>query len=216
MKESLLRTMVKYIGAGLWSLFLSGLFTLLPLALTLAIFSLAFRILKEWLEPLQHILPQAIADIPHSEIILGIFFVLLIGAILRFFILRTIVHALEETIVQIPLIRPIYSGIKQLVQAFSPQDNVSFKNVVLIEFPRKGAYSIGLVTSQAPATLSPDTSKKFICVFVPTTPNPTTGFFMMVPETDVQAIDLTRQEAMALIISGGIIQPQRFENQNSI
>ncbi len=205
----------KRIASGFWSLFISGLLTLLPLALTLAIFSITFRILKEWLEPIHRVMPTVIAQIPHSEIILGILFVLLIGTILRFFILRTILHALERVIVRIPLIRPIYSGIKQLVQAFSPQDNFSFKNVVLIEFPRKGAYSIGLVTSQAPATIAPDTQQKFICVFVPTTPNPTTGFFIMVPESDVITVDLTRQEAMALIISGGIIQPERFKSEHS-
>src|SRR5581483_1390725 len=197
----------KRIARNLWSLFLNGLFTLLPLTITIAFFSFSLGLLKSWLAPIHYMLPAPLAKIPHSEIILGVIFVLLMGMILRFFILQTLLSATEYIIVRIPLIRPVYTGIKQLVQAFSPQDTLSFKKVVLIEFPRKGAYSIGLVTSQAPQELVPGSSQEFVCVFVPTTPNPTTGFFMLVAADEVKVVDLTRQEAMALIISGGIIQP---------
>jgi uncharacterized membrane protein len=205
-----LRTQLKKICATITSLFLNGLFTILPLTLTIAIFSFSLRLLKDWLAPIARHLPTCLLQIPHSEIILGILFILLVGTILKFFILRSLIHWFESLIFKLPLIRPVYSGIKQLVHAFSPQDTMSFKKVVLIEFPRKGVYSIGFVTSEVPQQLSPSTTQGFICVFVPTTPNPTTGFFMFVPTTDITVIDLTRQEAMALIISGGIIQPERF------
>jgi uncharacterized membrane protein len=210
MKKSESTSLLKKIAGNIWSLFLNGLFTILPLTITIAIFGFSFRLVKEWLYPVQRMLPTPIANIPHSEIILGILFILLVGTISKFFILRTLLHSVEGLIFKVPLIRPIYSGIKQLVHAFSPQDTMSFKKVVLIEFPRKNTYSIGFVTSEVPPQLSPEQTQPFYCVFVPTTPNPTTGYFIFLPVNEVKAIDLSRQEAMALIISGGIIQPERF------
>ena len=106
--------------------------------------------------------------------------------------------------------RPIYGGIKQLVQAFNPHDNVSFKHVVLVEFPRKGIYSMGFMTSEMPAELTPDQATTYYNIFVPTTPNPTSGFFLVAAKENVHIVNISRQEAMALIISGGTIQPERF------
>src|SRR5205814_2238520 len=90
---------------------------------------------------------------------------------------------------------------------FSPQDTSSFKDVAMIEFPRKGVYSLGFISIEAPVALSPDPAKKHFCVFIPTTPNPTTGFFIYAPAEEIREIPLSRQDAMALIISGGIVQP---------
>ncbi len=208
--EQTLRSRIRTIIGKLSTLFISGLLTILPVTLTIAVFSFSFHLLKSWLSPLHRIIPDFLLRIPHAEIILGILFVLFVGAVLKVFVLRSVIHGFEALIARLPLIRPVYIGIKQLVHAFSPQDTMSFKQVVLIEFPRKGAYSIGFVTSEVPLQLSPQNAPGFYCVFVPTTPNPTTGFFMFVPQIEVTVIDLTRQEAMALIISGGIIQPERF------
>lgn len=197
-----------------WSTFLNGLFTLLPLTLTIALFTFSFRLVKSWLAPVQNVLEHTpLKHIPHSEIILIVAFVLLIGTILRVFILRSVIHALEDVIIRIPLIRPVYSGIKQLVQAFTfKEDKASFKQVVCIEFPRKGMYSIGFLTGEMPTDLTPTPSERFFNIFVPTTPNPTTGYFIIVSEKDVTPINLTRQEAMALIISGGIILPEQYRS----
>src|SRR5262249_46797328 len=103
-----------------------------------------------------------------------------------------------------------YIGIKQLVQAFNPHDKQSFKQVVLIEFPRPGIYSIGFITSDVNPEISPHSDRRYYNVFVPTTPNPTTGFFFMVAQECVTIINISPKEAMALIISGGIIQPEQF------
>ncbi len=196
---------------SLRSFFLSGLLFILPFTLTIALFRFSFRLIKGWLEPIHNILPETLACIPHLEIILVVFFIILVGILLRAFILRPLITIVESIIFKIPLVRPVYSGLRQLVRAFSPQDTISFKQVVLIEFPRKGVYSVGFVTSEVPEQLKPHGDpKKYYCVFKPTTPNPTTGFFMFVPEDEVVIADLSHQEAMALIISGGIIQPDRF------
>ena len=119
-------------------------------------------------------------------------------------------YQFEEILFKVPLVRPIYSGIKQLIHAFSIQDKITFKKVVLVEFPRTGIYSLGFLTSELPVSIAPTTETKFYNVFIPTTPNPTSGYFIILSEKDFKEVDLTRQEAMAMIISGGIIQPERL------
>jgi uncharacterized membrane protein len=204
-----LKITIKYLLHSLWSLFLNGLFTLLPLTITVAIFIFSFRIIAAWLEPINALAPRWF---PYSEIVLVILFILLTGFILRSLILRSIIHSAEKLFSKLPLIRPIYTGIKQLVHAFSPQEpgTSSFKKIVILEFPLKEIYSIGFLTGEVALEINPAVGKRFFNVFIPTTPNPTSGFFVMVPEDKISVIDLTQQEAMALIISGGIIQPERF------
>ncbi len=204
---SKIKSVISHITELLWSLFINGLLTLLPLTLTIAIFSLTFRLLKTWLEPVSAIRPEFLAWIPHVEIILTFVIIFAFGAILRFFILKQLVNAVESIFFRIPLIRPVYAGIKQLVSAFNPNNQLSFKKIVLIEFPRKGLYSIGFLTSELAPELAPEKDIKYFNIFIPTTPNPTSGYFVILPESDVSITRLNRQEAMAMIISGGIIQP---------
>lgn len=198
------------------SLFLNGLFTILPIIVTISIFTTSFRILKSWLEPIDKFKPAFLEAIPHSEIILAIVLIFFLGAILKFFVLRSLVQSAESLLFKTPLVRPVYSGIKQLIQAFNIQEKLTFKKVVVLEFPRKGIYSLGFLTSQMPQEIAPEQEQRFFNVFVPTTPNPTSGYFVMLPESDISITNLTQQEAMALIISGGIIQPERFvHNKNN-
>ena len=202
-------TIMRFFRAA-WSLFLTGLFTILPIVLTIVIFNFTFNQIKKWLAPLQRLDLPYLKAIPHYEIFLALAIILAIGAILQIFFLRTLINYLESFILRIPLVRPIYGGIKQLVNAFSSQDKVTFKQVVMLEFPLEGVYSIGFLSGEMPPSLTPHTNIKYFNVFVPTTPNPTTGFFIIVPENKIQITQLNRQEAMALIISGGIICPDRF------
>ena len=196
----------------LWSLFLSGLITLLPIALTIVIFAVAFHLVGNWIEPLQQFRPEFLKVVPYSEFLVIIAVVIFFGIIVRILVLRSIINSAESIIGKIPLIRPVYTGIKQLVRAFGMQDKISFKKVVLIEFPRKGMYSLGFLTSQLSPQLTPNKEEKFFSIFVPTTPNPTSGYFVALPEKDITVVDLSHQEAMALIISGGIIQPDRYKD----
>lgn len=203
---NILKTTMKYIK----SLFINGLIFLLPITITFALFSFFFNLIKSWLIPLRKLDIPVLEAIPHHEILLIIGFIFLVGALLRFFILKPLVQFIEDILSRIPLIRVVYSGVKQLVHAFTSHDQLSFKKVVVIEFPIKGAYSIGFLTSQVPHQISPKTDEVFVNIYIPTTPNPTTGFFVMVPEGEYTETDLTRQEATALIISGGILQPERY------
>jgi len=196
----------------LWSLFLNGLITLLPLTITVVIFHFTFKVMQSWLEPLQEFRPNFLKMIPYSELLIIIAVIMFVGIILRILFLRSIIHSVEGIIGKIPLVRPIYLGIRQLVRAFGVQDKRSFKKVVLIEFPRPGMYSLGFLTSTFAKQLAPNKEQTFYSIFVPTTPNPTSGYFIVLEEKDVQVVDLSHQEAMALIISGGIIQPERFKD----
>jgi|SRR5438477_3513495 len=191
----------------IWTLFLSGLIALLPLTLTIALFTLTFRLVQSWLEPLRQFNVPFLGTTPYSEFIIAILIIFAAGMLYNIFILRPIVHALENLLFKLPLVRPVYSGIKKLVEAFGPQDKVSFSRVVMVEFPRTGLYSIGFLANELDASLSPDTSKKYCNIFIPTTPNPTSGFLIIVPEEQVVSLSITRQEAMTMIMSGGIIQP---------
>lgn len=198
---------LKNIIDTLTSLFLTGLFGILPVTLTIAVFTLTLRMLQSWLEPLKRFGLPFIGTVPYSEVILAIAIIFIAGALYNTFILRPLIHAIENLFFKIPLIRPVYSGIKKLVEAFSFQDKVSFSKVVMTEFPRPGVYSIGFLANEIDEKISPDKSKKHYSIFIPTTPNPTSGFLIILPEDQITIINITRQEAMAMIISGGIIQP---------
>jgi uncharacterized membrane protein len=190
------------------SAFLNGFFTLLPLAMTIWLFRTIFRLVKGWIEPLHQFIPPKLCCVPHSEIIIVILFIILMGIILKLFFLKKIVHVIEENIVfKIPLIKQVYGGIKQLVHALTRHDQNSFHTVVIVEFPRKGSYSLGFLTNKL--DIHYNNQKNLCSVFIPTTPNPTTGFLIILPEDECQIVDMTRHEAMTMIISGGIVSPKQ-------
>lgn len=191
-----------------FSLFFTGLLTLLPITLTIAVFTISFRVLLGWLEPLKRFGLPFIGVTPYSELILAVTIIFIAGALYNMLLLRPIIHGIEKLFEKIPLIRPVYSGIKKLVHAFSFQDKLSFTKVVRVEFPKKGLYSIGFLANQVDENVGPQGNTKYFSVFIPTTPNPTSGFLILVPEEDITVVDISRQDAMAMIISGGIIQPE--------
>lgn len=196
------------------SAFLNGFFTLLPLALTIWLFRTMFKLVKGWLEPLHSLVPQKLCCIPHSEIVVVLAFIIIMGIILKTFFLKRIIHNLEHKIVfKIPLIKQVYSGIKQLVHALTRHDQTSFQAVVLVEFPRNGCYSLGFLTNKL--TLDFGTGNRLCSIFIPTTPNPTTGYLIMIPENECKIVNMTRQEAMAMIISGGIVTPDIYEKSEN-
>lgn len=214
------RNIVQKLFDEIKSLFLGGLFTLLPIALTVGFFAFTLRLIQSWFNPIYLIMPACLQTVPYSEIVLVIVTIFAIGAVLKFLLLQPLVDAIEKYFLgKLPLIRPVYFGIKQLVSAFGHKNTEHFQKVVLIEFPRPGIYSIGFLTSEIPVELSPCKPEEIGCkvyysVFIPNTPNPTTGYYVIAEEADCKPTSLSRQEAMTIIISGGIIQPDRFTKQN--
>lgn len=114
----------------------------------------------------------------------------------------------ERLLARVPIISPVYNGIKQILNTIADQKDRAFRDVCLIEYPRKGIWAIGFVTadlSGAPERqLEPD-GKDYVCVFVPTTPNPTSGFLLFVPDDEIKLLDMTPEEGAKMIISGGMV-----------
>lgn len=192
------------------SLFFNGVLIILPLSITVMLFNGFFRIMKGWLSPLLYLLPEQLKNIPQAEFALAISVTLFVGFISKVFVLKSLIHGFENLIFKLPLVKTVYSGIKQIVHALTNQDKLSFNTVVMAEFPNKGSYCLAFLTGECPDEISPDKSITHYNIYIPTTPNPTTGFFILMPKDKVIFTDLTRQEAMTIIISGGIIKPDRF------
>jgi uncharacterized membrane protein len=213
MKKTLYTT-VRHTLAVITTFFVSGLFTILPITLTLSLFYIAWHFISKLTAPLHDIIvPPFLRTIPYFEVIFVVLIIIAIGALMDLVLARSLVHSAEKLVAKLPLINPIYSGLKQLTSAFSMQGKASFKHVVLVEFPRKGVYSVGFLSSDFPMELSPDKTTKFYNVFIPATPNPLHGAYVIFPENEVIITELSRQEAMSMIMSGGIIQPERYQQK---
>ena len=196
------------------SIFLHGFFTLLPIAVTLAFIKFLFKLIKSALIPIYNLEPQFLKWIPHSEILLAIIVIFILGIVFDMFLART-VHKIETRILnKIPLFSQIYFGVKQLIKTLSSKDKATLNTVVLVEFPHDKIYSIGFLTNTVSPGLIPSLEGTHYSVFVPATPNPLHGFYIMVPAHRCTMLQMTRQEAMTLIISGGIVQPDLEQSEN--
>ena len=192
------------------NIFLHGFFTLLPLILTTTIFIFIIRSIISWIKPFHKFVPHIIQHIPYSEFFIGIIFIFCLGIILKYLFLLPLFHLFESLLGKIPMIRSVYFGIKQLVHAFTASDSNTFKEVVIIEYPRKKLYSLGFLTGKQHPNLIPNTDKKYFHVYVPHVPNPTVGYFLLVAEDELKHTSLSRQDALALIISGGIVTSDKI------
>jgi len=193
------------------SIFFNGLLVLLPITLTIAVITYTIKLVQGWLQPIHRIEPAFLQKIPYSEFIFAVLAIFIVGIVFKSFFLRSFLHGFEKTFFSLPLMRQLYFGIKQIVLALTTQDQITFQRVVLVEFPRKELYSVGFLISETPSMLLPNDQKKYFNIYVPTTPNPTSGYLIIMSQDEIIDVDLTRQEAMSLIISGGIIRPERFK-----
>jgi uncharacterized membrane protein len=199
--------------ANLKTLFLTGLLTILPITLTFFIFRWFFRILQGWLTPIKNLNPRLFDAFPYSEVIVVLLLILFIGLISKVLILRPIVSFLKEKILfKLPLVKPVYSGIKQLSHALIASHNqIGFHTVVTVEFPSQNVFSLGFLTGELPAELAPKSDTKYYKIYIPNSPNPVTGHFIILPAEKFTISALSRQEAMAIIMSGGVITLDRFK-----
>ncbi len=151
--------------------------------------------------------------VPGYGVIIILVIVLLTGLFVANFVGRVFVGAWESLIDRIPIVRAIYGGAKNFAEIVFSDTNDSFKNVLLIEYPRKGLYSLAFQTSSDLGEVQSKTGEDIVCCFVPTTPNPTSGFVIMVPRRDVRVLDMEVDEALKMIISLGVIVPTWSEDQ---
>ncbi|MDI6616658.1 MAG: DUF502 domain-containing protein, partial [Syntrophaceae bacterium] len=150
--------------------------------------------------------------IPGLGVIITLILIFTIGLVTRSYLGKKLAILGDRMVRRIPLVRGIYNALKQFVDAVFSDKGQSFKKAVLIEYPRKGLYSIAFVTGVSRGEVQAKTLQRCVNVFVPTTPNPTSGFYIMVPEGDMIALDMTVEEAFTLIISGGIVSPEDIQH----
>jgi len=186
--------------------FIAGVVVLIPIGITiyftLFIVSISSKILPKEINP-NHYLPY---DIPGVEIIIAVALITIIGWLSLSFIGKRLLNLLNNILKRIPILRTIYSAIVQMTETFTKGD-AKKKSVVLVEYPRKGSWAVGFATKENSGEIANRTKKNLVNVFVPTTPNPTSGFLLMFPKEDVIYLDLTFEEASKFIVSAGTSNP---------
>lgn len=150
--------------------------------------------------------------IPGLGIIFAVLMILFVGVLSRNILGRRIFAFTDKVMGRIPLVRIIYRVIKEALETYASQKGDRFSRVVLIEYPRKGLYTMAFVTGIAINKIQEKTEKKVLNIFVPTTPNPTSGFYLMVPESDAIPLVMSVEDAFKLIISGGVVSPPGYSS----
>lgn len=191
--------------------FITGLLAVVPLSFTIYVISIIlrnsdkiFNLLPEAYNP-KRLIPF---PIPGLGIVVVVLLIFIIGLLVKNYVGSRIMDFGERIVYQIPLVRPIYSAIKQLLVAIFTQTGDGFERVVLIQYPRQGIYALGFVTGVARGEVQEMTEQRVLNVFLPTTPNPTSGFYLLVPETDIIPLKISVEDAFKLIISGGLVSSQ--------
>ena len=186
--------------------FIAGVVVLIPIGITvyitILIISVSSRILPKEINP-NYYLPF---DIPGLEIIIAVILITLIGWLSLSFIGKRLLIIFNSILKRIPILRTIYAALGQMTETFT-KTNKEKKNVVLVEYPRKGSWAVGFATKDNSGEISEKTKKNLVNVFVPTTPNPTSGFLLMFPKEDIIYLDLTFEEASKFIVSAGTSNP---------
>ena len=182
--------------------FFAGAVVLIPIGitiyLTLFIIKISTKILPKELNP-NHYLH---IEIPGIEILISVLLITIIGWLSLSFLGRKILEIINRLFKKIPILRTIYSAIGQMTETFTATDK-NQKSVVLIEYPRKGVWAIGFATKENKGLISKETKQELVNVFLPTTPNPTSGFLLMIPKNDLIYLDISFEQASKFIVSAG-------------
>ena len=189
----------------------SGLLIWLPIIATI----LVVRFIVQLMDQLLLVLPAQLRPdallgfhIPGFGVVMAVVVLLLTGILVTNFIGRTLVGLWEEVLHRIPFVRAIYGGVKSFSETILSNSGNSFKKVLLIQYPRAGMWSVGFQTNANLPEISARTGAEQVCVFVPTTPNPTSGFIMMVPRAEIIELDMSVDAAMKMIVTLGVVMPQ--------
>ena len=191
------------IFAKLRNYFITGIVVLVPIGITLYLtkffISVSSKLIPYNLNP-NNYLPFAI---PGLEILLSVVFITIIGGISLSFIGKRILKFVNDLFKRIPILRTIYSAIGQMTESLAPNKKNNKKSVVLIQYPRKGSWAVGFATKDNKGEISKKTNSDLVNVFVPTTPNPTSGFLLMFPKEEIIYLDMSFEEASKFIVSAG-------------
>lgn len=203
--------------------FLAGLVTLLPLAVTFWIIAIIVRFLTKPFENLLSsfleaipgfsLIPKRTAHVMDEILILILLFLLtlFLGFIARRFFFNRLIKFGDSILYKIPLVNTVYKTSKDIVRSLFSTQKQSFKQVVLLHFPYRGAYCLGLIASDAPQTCSSSTqSDDLVSVFIPTTPNPTTGYLVLCNKSDLTYLKMKTEDAIKYVVSCAVIQPEKM------
>ncbi|AWN74345.1 TPA: DUF502 domain-containing protein [Legionella anisa] len=195
---------------SLRSYLLAGLVVWLPILITIGV----LRFIIDLLDNTVALIPKAYQPeqlighyIPGIGVILSLIILLITGVIATNYLGQRLVGWGESVLSRIPLVRSIYKTVKQVINAVLSTNSEAFRKVVLIEYPRKGLWTIAFQTGTTNTAINNKTKEEMISVFIPTTPNPTSGFLMMLPRSDVIELDMSIDEALKFIISLGVMPP---------
>lgn len=192
---------------------LTGLAVWLPVVVTFVVLRFIVDLLDKTIALFPHAYqPEQLFgfQIPGLGVVLSMVLLLLTGLAATNLLGQRLASWGDRLLLRIPLVRSIYNATKQVINAILASDSKAFRKVLLIEYPRKGLYSIAFQTGGATDEVVAACNCEMLSVFVPTTPNPTSGFIMMVPATEVQVLDMSIDEALKYIISLGVMQPQKI------
>ncbi len=192
--------------------FVAGLLVITPISVTLWVIAwVVERLDNAILPPLLRLVGFAEAPrIPFLGAIFTVLVILLLGVIARHFFGLELLRIGERLLARVPVARSIYGGVKQLLETiFLTSEARQFRRVVMIEYPRKGIYSLAFTTGTAQGIVQDETPEVVVSCFVPTTPNPTSGFFLLVPERELRTLDISVEDAFKLIMSAGLVTPER-------
>jgi len=202
---------------------IAGLLIWLPLGVTLLVFKLLVGLVEELIElvPMQYH-PESLLglEIPYFNVILTMIAMFLVtiltGLVVTNFFGRKLVKLWESILGRIPVVRSIYQSAKQIAETVFSSTGKSFRKVLLIEYPRKGLYTLAFQTGSSAGEVQAKTGGQVTTVFIPTTPNPTSGFIILVPTKDVIELDMNVDEALKMVISLGMVEPQWPQGPNSL
>ena len=196
----------KSLTLGLRNYFFTGIVVLLPIGFTLYLskflINISTKLIPSGLNPNSY-LPYSI---PGLEIFLTIIFITIIGGLSLSFLGKKFLQLIDDLFKRIPILRTIYSALGQMTESFTNKDN-SKKSVVLVEYPRKGTWAVGFSTKENKGEIKDKTNRELINVFVPTTPNPTSGFLLLFPKEEVIYLDMNFEQASKFIVSAGTADP---------
>ncbi|MEW8508501.1 MAG: DUF502 domain-containing protein [Candidatus Thiodiazotropha sp.] len=188
----------------------AGLLVWLPLGATY----LVINLLVGWMDNSLLLLPEAYRPdnlfgfhIPGLGVLLSLLILLLTGLVAANLFGRKLVSMWERLLARIPLVRSVYSAVKQMVETMFADKGRSFRKVVLVEFPRRGLWTLAFLTSEESGAVQQATGREVVNVYVPTTPNPTGGYFVLVPKEDVRELEMSVDDGLKMLLSMGTINP---------
>lgn len=197
----------RWLGRRLRTQFLTGIIVIVPIGATIGILYWIFAAVDDLLQPvIEPILGQSIPGVGFGIMIVLIY---LVGVIASNVVGRKLIQYGEYLLARVPLVRPLYRGIKQILESFSGPSETGLMQPVLIEFPRKGVWTIGFITNESP-TQSGETQ---LSIFIPTAPNPMSGFLQIVPEKEIIRTSMSVDDALKMVISAGRMTPQEVTDR---